>query len=249
MTGTFTHQEYRSVLRAGHAAGYRFASFSEVESSREGGQRLCFLRHDCDSALPAAVRMAAIEAEEGVASTYFVMLRSALYNVLAPTNARLVREILAKGHFLGLHFDENVVATQPDERIPALVERERRLLGEEFGAAVEAVSFHQPGGRILENRIRLACRNTYDREDMAGVHYTSDSNLAFRGGHPVALFREAMHRRLQVLIHPEWWTAEATPLDAKWDGMLRDNFELMQESLLEREDTFNRRRRIEIGPA
>jgi hypothetical protein len=248
MTDAYTHAEYRRLLRAGRTAGYRFASFAEVASSREGSERLCFLRHDCDNDLVAAARMAAIEVDEGVAATYFVMLRSALYNILAPTNARLVRDIL-RGHFLGLHFDESVFAAQPDERIPALVERERRLLVEEFGADVDAVSFHQPGARILENRVRLACLNTYDGRNMAGVHYTSDSNLVFRGGHPIELFHAASHRRLQVLIHPEWWTSEAVPLDVKWNQMLRNNLDLMQESLVAREDTFERRRRIEIGPA
>lgn len=249
----FTHARYREILQAGGAAGYRFIGFAEHAEQRSSDEKACLLRHDCDNDLVAALRMAEIEAEEGVRSTYFVMVRSAIYNLLAPTNAALVRQILGLGHWLGLHFDESVVAHAPEAQVPALVDRERQLLREEFGNEVAAVSFHQPGPRILENRIKLSCLNTYDRGDMAGVHYTSDSNLVFRGGEPSVLFGEARHHRIQILIHPEWWTAEAMPLAAKWDRMLADNFELMENHLLTREDTYTERRamtlrRPEKGP-
>lgn len=244
--GEFTHARYRALLRAGLAAGYRFAGFGDIEALRQAAGMACLLRHDCDNDLVAAARMAEIEAEEGVSSTYFVMLRSAMYNLLAPPQTALIRRILSRGHRLGLHFDESVIATAPSDRVAAEVDRERELLGAEFGQAVEVVSFHQPGARILEGRIRLACVNTYDRNDLAGFHYTSDSNLAFRGGEPGVLFARAAHPRLHILIHPEWWTPVAMTLVEKWNAMLLDNLELMQENLLEREDTFNERRSLRI---
>ena len=79
---------------------------------------------------------------------------------------------------------------------------------------------------------------------MAGVHYTSDSNLVFRGGEPEKLFAEGAHRRIQILLHPEWWTDQPMPLAEKWNLMLANNIELMQESLIQREDTFTARREV-----
>jgi hypothetical protein len=245
----FTHARYREILRAGLTAGYRFAGFEEVLASDASSARACFLRHDCDNDLVAAARMAEIEAEEGVRSTYFLMLRSVMYNVLAPANAPFVRRILAQGHWLGLHFDESVVANEPDHRVPALVDKERALLSAEFGCAIDVVSFHQPGARVLEGRLHLNCINTYDHADMAGVHYTSDSNLAFRGGEPAELFASGEHRRLQILFHPEWWTSDPTSLEEKWDRMFIDNLETMQSSLLQREDTFTARRVVRLTRA
>lgn len=242
----FTLARYRGILRAGRAADYRFAGFTEIETLRRDGNRACLLRHDCDNDLVAALRMADIEAEEGVSSTYFVMLRSAMYNLLAPPQAALVRRILALGHRLGLHFDESVVAELSDGAVPAEVDRERAILRTEFGCTIEVVSFHQPGPRILDGRIRLGCVNTYDRGDLAGFHYTSDSNLTFRGGAPDVLFAAGTAPLLHLLIHPEWWTEAAIGLDRKWDAMLLDNFELVQAALLEREATFNRRRALRI---
>jgi peptidoglycan/xylan/chitin deacetylase (PgdA/CDA1 family) len=244
----FTHARYREVLRAGRQAGYRFASFGEIPAVRRSTERVCLLRHDCDNDLAAAADLAKIEAEEAVRSTFFVMLRSALYNALAPTNAALIHAILERGHRLGLHFDESVVADQPDETVVVRVDRERRLLAEEFGTEIDVVSFHQPSRRVLDGRLKLNCLNTYDRQDMDRFYYSSDSNLTFRSGDPLELFRTGAERKLHLLLHPEWWTSSAMPLDAKWDRMLSNNLQLMQESILAREDTYNTRRRWTITP-
>jgi hypothetical protein len=243
----FTHARYRELLRAGRAAGYRFAGFDELAALRASGERACLLRHDCDNDLVAAARMAEIEAEEGARSTYFIMLRSAMYNLLAPSNGALVRRIVEQGHWLGLHFDESLVAGEPDDRVADHVDRERELLGREFDCPIEVVSFHQPSARVLDGGIALGCLNTYDRRDMAGLHYTSDSNLRFRGGEPGALFSAGEHPLLHILFHPEWWTEAPLPLAEKWDRMLANNLELMQESLLRREDTFTERRTLSFA--
>ena len=229
VASSFTHARYRAMLRSGLGAGFRFVGFADLPALRETAERLCILRHDCDNDLVAAVRLAEIEAEEGVCGTYFVMLRSALYNLLAPTNRALVERILAHGHRLGLHFDESVFATEPDPRISALVDGERYILLMEFGQPIDVVSFHQPGRRIMDNRIKLNCLNTYDRRDLSGFHYASDSNLVFRGGEPEGLFADGAHDKIQLLLHPEWWTAKSMPLAEKWNRMLLNNVELMQE--------------------
>jgi hypothetical protein len=234
----FTYAHYRFILASALDSGYRFAGFHDLPGLRAGSEPVCVLRHDCDNDLLAAVRLARIEADAGVRSTYFVMLRSAQYNLLAPSNRALVREMLSLGHRIGLHFDERAYAEPAPDRIPGLVDRERQWLSDELGGPIDAVSFHQPSAHVLENRIALHCLNTYDRRDMAGFHYVSDSNLNFREGCPGALFRSKAHPKIHLLLHPEWWTDATLSLRDKWHAMLADNFELMQQSLLEREATY-----------
>jgi hypothetical protein len=245
--GEFTRDRYQAILRAGRVAGYRFSAFDEVKTVRSAQEKVCLLRHDCDNDLIAAARMAEIEADEGVSSTYFLMLRSVMYNLLAPPHTAMVRRILSLGHRLGLHFDESVVAHLRSEQVAAEVERERDLLRAEFGCSIGVVSFHQPGPRVLTGEIHLGCINTYSRADMEGFHYTSDSNLAFRGGEPSELFSNSTHPWLHILIHPEWWTETATSLSEKWNVMILNNIQIIQTSLLEREDTFHERRTVRIG--
>lgn len=242
MPAAFTYDDYRQILRAGLAAGYRFSSFAE----REGGENICLMRHDCDNDLVAAAAMADIEKEEGVQATYFLMLRSAMYNLLAPDNLKLARHIRDHGHWIGLHFDASELGGRSDRELSEEVDLHRAILSRELGGTVDVISFHQPDSRILNGMISLNCINTYSKSDMAGIYYTSDSNLAFRGGHPCELFSRGEHRRIQVLTHPEWWTASPMPLEEKWAGMIRNNLDLMQDSLLKREKTYIRRHRIRI---
>lgn len=247
----FTHEQYRVMLRAGRDAGYSFATFDQLVALRRSRKQACFLRHDCDNDLVAAAALARIEAELDVRSTFFVMTRSALYNLMAPPMLALAREIVSLGHRIGLHFDEMPYRTHPAASIAEQVDRERAWLSQELGKPIEIVSFHQPSPRVLANEVRLNCLNTYDRADMQGLHYVSDSNLRFRGKTPEELFASREHRLLHILLHPEWWTEAPMPLDEKWNRMLANNIAVMQESLLAREDTFNSPRsvRIKIGPA
>jgi hypothetical protein len=244
----FTHDHYRFMLQSGHAAGYRFATFDQFASLRSSGDPACFIRHDCDNDLVAALAIAHIEAEMGVCSTYFIMTRSALYNVLAPKPAALVREIAALGHQLGLHFDEKPYEGRDADFIRAQVDRERGWLQQEFGRSIDVVSFHQPSRRALSNEYALSCLNTYDKKDMDGLHYLSDSNLRFRGLTPIQCFKDKAHRLLHILLHPEWWTEAPMSLDEKWNRMLENSLRLVESSLLEREDTYKSKRSFSIGP-
>lgn len=235
----FTLDRYREIVRAGLDAGYRFGFFDEIDAARRSGELVCLLRHDCDNDLTAAARLAAAEAALGVRSTWFVMTRAALYNLWAPTNVRLVRDILAMGHRLGLHFDESPHAGADAADIAAAVDRERGWLEDEFGTPVDATSFHQPSRRVLDQQIKINGLNTYDQSDMAGFHYMSDSNMAWRAGCPSQALRERRHPRLHLLSHPEWWTPQPMERRDKWRAMLANNLALMQDSLTARESTFD----------
>jgi len=239
----FTFRHYRQILDAGLESGYRFIGFEELAKARETEPYVCLLRHDCEGDLPTALRLGELENGLGVLSTYFVQLRSPLYNVLSRPQARFIRSLLDLGHRLGVHFDERSYEDASAEQMADLVDRERAVLGAEFGVSVDVVSFHQPSARVLENKIKLRCLNTYDRTDMRGVGYLSDSIWRWRE-EPVAALRSHKHPHLQLLLHPECWTESSMPTEGKWHQVLRDNLEIAQQTLLEREDTYKRRARI-----
>jgi len=240
----FTLAHFRHVLRSGIRNGYKFISFSELAAHKRDDHLICCLRHDCDNDLTAAAAMASVERKLGVRATYFLMLRSAMYNLLSIPNAELVCRIIRNGHYIGLHFDEQRFPGMTLKQIAEYVDRERAMLHQEFRVPVDVVSFHQPSRRALANQAKIHCLNTYDRRDMAGVDYLSDSNTVWDEGCPCDLFRERRHRRLQLLIHPEWWSKEEVNLLGKWKEMLRNNFELTQRSLLTRERTYTKRQEI-----
>ena len=243
----FTYEQYRYILRSAQENGYRFISFPQLEAVRTTDERVCLLRHDCDNDLVAALTVAHIEHELGICSTYFLMLRSAMYNLLSPGNRNLVREIIGLGHWIGLHFDEVPFKNANPQTVAAQVDRERAWVVDEFGIAVEVVSFHQPGERVLNNVIKLNCLNTYDRYDMRDTYYLSDSNTVWKEGPPSNFFMARKHPRLQLLLHPEWWTETEEVILHKWNRMLAHNFELMQDNLIIRERAYTWKQRIEFN--
>lgn len=243
----FTFEQYRWILGIGLENGYEFISFPALDSYRGTDQAICLLRHDCDNDLTAAAEIARVEQEMGVRSTYMLMVRSAMYNLLSGPSIALVREIADRGHWLGLHFDEHYYHGAGAAEIAGHVERERSWLSRELDAPLDVVSFHQPSRRVLEGEIKLNCINAYDTAYLAGVNYLSDSNFVWNDTPPHEQFRAPEHTQLQLLVHPECWTQDQVGIEQKWDQILRNNVEMMQESLLTRERSYNQRRGIEFS--
>lgn len=101
----FTHTSYKQMLHALATAGYTFSRFPQAPTNMAWATPFVLLRHDVDLDLEAALAMAHIEAEMGIASTYFVMVRTQFYNVFSQAGSHYVRTILDLGHDIGLHFD------------------------------------------------------------------------------------------------------------------------------------------------
>lgn len=75
----FTYWAYRYLLGLLRENGYSIRGYHDYGDA----PRCVILRHDIDNSLPQAVKLAELEAEEGVHSTWFVLLRTDFYNVFS----------------------------------------------------------------------------------------------------------------------------------------------------------------------
>lgn len=213
---------YRHILRTALDAGYRFIPFSAI--GKEDSPRTCLLRHDVDSELLGCHAMLEVERETNVRATYFLMLRSTAYNLFSVEARAVVSRMLAEGHQIGLHFMGELCEGDDAATLSEKVLREGRWMREEFGVDIDAVSFHQPTRAILEADLFIpGLVNTYNRQQMGPYFYLADTNMQWRSGHPIDLFRSATHMRVQLLIHPMWWTATPTDVRGKWTAVLDRN--------------------------
>lgn len=73
----FTYEHYREVLEAAKEVGY---SFPTLEEFNEADEKTLLLRHDIDFAPQSAARLAEIESDLGISSTYFIRVHSNGYN-------------------------------------------------------------------------------------------------------------------------------------------------------------------------
>lgn len=218
----FTLEAYRELLQTALTSGYRFAGFGDI--GREAAPNSCLLRHDIDAELFGCEEMLAIEAELGVKATYFLMTRSTSYNLFCLEARDTVARLLRGGHEIGLHFMGEFHSHLGHAALEEKVLAESEWLEREFGARIAAISFHQPSRALLEDPgVFGRLVNTYNREQMGQYSYVSDTNMTWRHEHPAEIFARKLHKRLQLLIHPIWWTAAAIPVEQKWLAALRRN--------------------------
>ena len=246
-TSGFTLAGYRELLQTALAGGWSFIDFAEAGSASAPA---CLLRHDVDGDLAMAVQMAELESEIGVRATYFLMLRSPLYNLLGCENFRLAQRLVELGHSIGLHYD-NSFRPNPGRSRAEWIAAESKLLTEALDVDVQAFSFHQPPADILERSPlrRPGLINVYDRELLSAYEYVSDSNMRWRGPSATERFRSGTAQRLQLLIHPMWWARDepAPDPEAVFDEVIRSNVERSQRQLLATERAYGPERRFLIS--
>lgn len=229
-------------------AGYQFIEFQEAEKFNG---KAVLLRHDVDADLSAALEMAKIEHTYGIKATYFLMLRSPLYNLLGRENFSIACEILKLGHAIGLHYDQGFDLQRgwSHQETQVGVENEVRWLASQLKTQIKAVSFHQPGPAVLQNEINThPLINTYDRKRLADYQYFSDSNRCFLLENLLlensAEINNSLPTKFQLLIHPMWWVYEDVETELVWNQAIQSNFNVMQRQLLLTERAYGVKRAV-----
>ena len=143
----FTFDEYERLL---DIARERYA-FVDYDTATSG--RFVFWRHDIDYSPQRALAMAKAEANRGLQCIYHVLLSGRYYNIFEAEIGAVLREIVALGHHVGLHFDMDVFGTgvASETEIERRVVLERDVLTSVLETSVTSVSFHN----YVLNRERL----------------------------------------------------------------------------------------------
>jgi hypothetical protein len=199
----FDLAHYRELLDAADGGGYDYASFDH--EPRRGD---LFLRHDVDMSLEAALAMAELEAERGVAATYFLMTRSDFYNLDGQAGSRALARLRELGHRIGLHGVHPHASF--DERFDPVL------------------AWHTPDpgymSKPVDGVVNVMQPPWFDPD-----RYRSDSNQHWRNGCPHLELARGEFDWLQLLVHPEIWVYEGATmretmlayLDADRDAKLR----------------------------
>ena len=187
----FSHKNLREFFREIHRLG-RTELFKNWK-----GDRVFLLRHDIDFDINLAHKMAQIEAEENLVSTFFILTTCESYNVLSTKNKQLLREILGMGHEVGLHFDPTIY----EKDLELAVKQECELLSFAINCEIKSISLHNPSVHglypMFENYV-----NAYDPKMFSNENYISDSRFSFRGKNPFEFIKGIDNSMIQILLHP-----------------------------------------------
>ena len=194
---------YLAFLAKARAIGFAFVHFCDFLGDALP-QRYIALRHDIDFAPRHAVEMAELEHEQGIVSTFFVLVDGQFYDALDSTVVRQLRRIHSLGHEIGLHFDLRVaVHADPGEEVAFRM----RVLSCLLDADVRAFSQHDPvnagRARVVLPAGHHACVDAMQAVEGNDLLYVSDSAMMWRK----YTFDTALdqNRNLCLLAHPHSW--------------------------------------------
>jgi hypothetical protein len=195
VTCAFDRAHYRELLDAVRSGGYRFGRF---EGDPQPGR--VYLRHDVDLSLDAALQMAELEAESGVAATYFLMEESVFYNLASSEGTSAILRLRELGHDVGVH-----------AVWPAVPGRDPRF--------APVLAWHNPDPEYMRRPVD-GFLNVMAAPWFTQGLYRSDSNQHWRSGCPHEELARGELEWLQLLTHPEIWVYPGETMGQTMHAML-----------------------------
>jgi uncharacterized protein YeeX (DUF496 family) len=162
------------------------------------------LRHDVDSSLKAAFKMAKVERELGIISTFFVLLSSRLYNVFDEKHFFFLKRISDMGHEIGLHYDLIRYKSYGHPLKETLL-TEINILERLIGKKVYSIASHNPFLSDDPFKSISNYTNAYALIKDDDIFYVSDSCRAWQI-EDVHILITKNPKKVQLLIHPSHWT-------------------------------------------
>ena len=212
----YTYTSYKQLLLSLKNNGYDMVRFCDV---REREDCHAIIRHDIDMDLQEAEKIARIENEMGVQSTYFVLISSDYYNLFSKTNMESTNTILNLGHEIGLHFDITAYGPNiPIEKIGKALRREISIFESGFNIKIKSFSWHIPRNDLIGVHLDVADEmelfNAYDPAFYYGYKYVSDSMMRWR--EPIEDYiKSKKYKKLQILTHPIWYRETQDMIDVE----------------------------------
>ena len=169
----FTYKAYDGLIKELLQNNYVITDYFEYKKYK----KCVILRHDIDYDLRKSLQIAEIEAENGVKSTFFILLTTDFYNICSKRSIRVINKIKQCGHDIGLHFDEAKYgiddSNRDGQKLSELIRREIGILSDIVKRDVRVVSMHRPSAGILrlehEGKLDLGgIVNSYADEFSAG---------------------------------------------------------------------------------
>lgn len=231
----FTLEAYKYYLDLFKAKNYPFFTFSSFMAMREKPDCFCLIRHDVDRKPGYALKMAKIEAEMGVVSTYYFRNRSNSFV------EGIVREIHSLGHEIGYHYE--CLSDENGNYVEAFKNFENNLLKFRSVVEIKTISMHGRPFKPFDNRDLWSYSNYHqllkekhgilgevyldiDYTDIAYVNDTgrnwtnSTSNLRDRTNSKVSAdfnsssdlinyLKNSPARKIVFQIHPERWASNS----------------------------------------
>lgn len=200
----FSYAEYINILKTFSG---RFALFHEV--SRDDA--FVLMRHDVEFSVDRALKLARLEHEYRMKSTYYFQVRCNAYNIFSLVNLEKLRVIKELGHEIGLHAYVSNIDSPSRSNLENELLKQKKLWENGLDLECRTFSIHRPPSWCLRIREDNLCgmTNSYGptyfefSPNPKRIKYVADSRHRWDYGNPLS---SVMQDRLQILTHPDEWT-------------------------------------------
>jgi len=236
----FSYNEYRNLIKI-ISGNLPILDFKEVKKDTE---KFCVLRHDIEFSIDRAHKIAKIENQLGVSSTYTVQVRNNTYNALSEKNIELIHKIKELGHYIGLHQNPPIM---PLPELNNYILRDIKTLEDSYGFPIDRFAFHRPKSEYLSKYIELKGKincygtkffNYFENEPgKLDVLYLADSNHKWKYGYPLD-FDFSKINKLQLLTHPFSWSENGGDNYGNFVSLIRERNDELVNSMNTETTTF-----------
>lgn len=214
----FTLTEYRALIKLAKER-FPFVSFAEYINHNS----FVLWRHDVEYSTTEMDKLAEINTEEGIKSTFFVQLHCNFYNFWDNKNVKRFKNWVKNGHDIGLHFDCGFHGDKVFADVEKLIEYEKNIIENTLETKVQSFAYHNPVPETLklqENYAGLV--NAYNKDLFkSDVIYVSDSNGRWREKTIRDVLSDESVMKAQINTHDTWWTNERIPQIEKLENAFR----------------------------
>ena len=217
----------------------------DYKDVKDNTEKFCILRHDIEFSIDRAYKLAKIENELGVISTYTVQVRNNTYNALSEKNINLILKIKELGHHIGLH--QNPPSSMKLDTLKDYIMRDITILEDCYGFEIDRFAFHRPKKEYLNYYVQLDNKiNCYDkkffhffekRPESLEILYVADSNHKWKYGYPLD-FDFSKINKLQLLTHPFSWSDSGGDNYGNFVTLIRERNDELVNSMNTETNTF-----------
>lgn len=220
----FTFENYRRLVQLAVDKGFQFILHKDefVQERKD-----VIWRHDVEFEPDIALKMAKIEADLGVKSTYFFQLHSGFYNVMSVHYRKVFHQIKDFGHCVGLHFDSAYWGITSEEQLNDFIKIDKYYFEKNMGVEIDTFSFHNTtpfthgclkfeyGGLI----------NVYASLFKEKYNYCGDSLGYWRFDRLEDVLNDDKVQHLQVLTHDGNWSEDVLSPRKRYAKVFHDHAE------------------------
>jgi len=203
----FSYEEYKYIINS-IKNNYKIMDYTDVTDETES---FAIIRHDVEFSPQRALKMAKIDNELEIKSSFFFQIRNNCYNSLSSDNIKLINEIHDLGHYIGAHINTSNLYSR--DSLDKFIIDDIETLSIYTELDIDRFSFHRPQAYQLKDYIEVdRFINAYDKKFFhyyekekpkeLRVGYFADSTHKWKYGYPT----ETNHKKLQIVLHPYSWT-------------------------------------------